>query len=89
LQFRKFVSSAFEIGNAKQDSACSAILAMRPVKHRLQGPPTWNLAFNTVIACLRTMIVAQRSMQYTRGPQIVGRDQIWVARPSTVCHEII
>jgi len=35
------------------------------------------------------MIVAQRSMQYTRGPQIVGLDQIWVARHSTVGHEII
>jgi len=32
------------------------------------------MAFNTVLAYLRTMIVAQCSMQYARGPQIVGRD---------------
>ena len=45
-------------------------LAIRPVRHRPQGPavkgpPTWKLAFNTVIACLPTTIVAQRSLQYT------------------------
>ena len=39
------------------------------------GPPMWKLTFNTVIACLCTMLVAQRSMQYTRGGQHDHRDR--------------
>jgi len=31
----------------------------------VKGPPTGKLAFNTVIACPLTILVAQRSMQYT------------------------
>ena len=34
------------------------------------------LTFNTVIAYLRTMLVAQRSMQYTRDGQHDDRDRL-------------
>jgi len=63
---------------AKCHTLVSAILAMRPVRHRPQGPCSQGalhmkaVAFNTVIACLRTMICC--SLQYTRSPQIVGRE---------------
>jgi len=56
--------------NVKTCESSSAILAMRPVRHRPEGPcskgaANIKLAFNTVRACLRTKIVAKRSMQYT------------------------
>jgi len=54
----------------------SATLAMRhgPQGPHSQGPSTWKLSFNTVNACLSTIIVAQRSMQYTT---------VFQAEPST------
>jgi len=51
----------YEAGEAR----ASGPLQSRGLQHEI---------FNTVTACLPTMIVALRSIQYTRGPQIVGRE---------------
>jgi len=54
----------------------NAILAMRhgPQGPCSQGAPNMKVAFSAVIACVRTVIVVQRSLQYARDGQPL-RDQ--------------